>query len=84
MLNPYGIDQAIRVIGNNAEDASVGIFDAQGRLLRNLTATGRRDGEAVFSWDGRTALGQEVPAAALFVRAESNGCAVTRRIVLMR
>lgn len=84
MQNPYGIDQPIRVMGHRAEEVSVGIFDAQGRLLRNLVATSRRDGEAVFSWDGRTARGQEVPVSALFVRAEGGGCATTRMIILMR
>jgi hypothetical protein len=82
--NPYGLDHAIRVTGDGAEDASVGIFDAQGRLLRNLVATSRSDGEAVFSWDGRTSRGQEVPVSAVFVRAESGGRTVTRMVVLFR
>jgi len=82
--SPYGIDQTIRVTGDGAEEASVGIFDAQGRLLRNLVATSRRDGEAEFCWDGRTARGREIPASALFVRAESGGSSITRMVVLMK
>ena len=82
--SPYGIHQTIRVTGDRAEEASVGIFDAQGRLLRNLVATSRRDGEADFRWDGRTACGREVPASALFVRVEGGGSSITRMVVLMR
>jgi len=81
--SPYGIGQIIRVMGDRAAEASVGIFDAQGRLLRSLVATTRRDGEADFRWDGRTARGIEVPASALFVRAEGGGGSITRMIVLM-
>lgn len=82
--SPYGIEQAIQVMGDGAEQASVGIFDAQGRLLRNLAATSRREGEAVFCWDGWTACGQRVPASALFVRAEGGGRTITRMFVLLR
>ena len=82
--SPYAIDQLIRVAGDRAENASVGIFDAQGRLLRSLVATRRGDGEAEFRWDGRTARGIEVPASALFVRAQSDAGGVTRMIVLMK
>lgn len=82
--SPYGIDQMIRVTGDRAEEAMVGIFDAQGRLLRNLVATSRRDGEADFRWDGRTAQGREVPTSALFVRAEGGSGTVTRMVVLIR
>ncbi len=82
--SPYGIGQMIRVTGDRAEVASVGIFDAQGRLLRSLVAISRGDGEADFRWDGRTARGIEVPASALFVRAEGGGGSITRMIVLTR
>ncbi len=82
--SPYGIGQRIRVTGDRAEEASVGIFDAQGRLLRSLVGTTRGNGEADFRWDGRTARGIEVPASALFVRAEGGGSSITRMVVLMR
>ncbi len=82
--NPYGIDQAIQVTGDGAEEASVSIFDAQGRLLRNLTANGRGGGEATFSWDGRTAHGLDVPASALFLKVQDGRSAMTRMIVFLR
>ena len=82
--SPYGIGQTIRVTGDGAEEASVGIFDAQGRLLRSLTAIDRRAGEASFRWDGRTAHGAVVPASALFVRADGGGSCLTRMLVLLR
>ncbi|MFC1572156.1 hypothetical protein ACFL6M_01030 [Candidatus Eisenbacteria bacterium] len=82
--SPYGIDQPIRVMGDSAEEASVGIFDAQGRLLRNLVASSRRDGEAIFCWDGWTACGQRASASALFVHAHGGGGTITRMVVLLR
>jgi hypothetical protein len=84
MPSPFGTGQAIRVVGDGAEDASVGIFDAQGRLLRSLIATGRREGEAVFHWDGRTTNGREAPLSVLYVRAVGAGDAATRMVVLVR
>lgn len=72
------------MLGDIAEDISVGIFNAQGRLLRNLAATSHRDGEAVFSWDGQTSHGQKVSASTLFVRVEDSSGSVTRKIVLLR
>ncbi|MBD3237847.1 MAG: hypothetical protein GF330_14180 [Candidatus Eisenbacteria bacterium] len=68
--SPYGVGQTIRVTGHRAAEASVGIFDAQGRLLRSLAATRRHEGEVDFRWDGSTADGQMAPASALFVRAQ--------------
>lgn len=82
--SPYGIGQTIRVTGDGAGEASVGIFDAQGRLLRTLNAVNRRAGEALFRWDGRTAHGTVVSASALFVRADGGGSRVTRMVVLLR
>ena len=81
--SPYGIGQTIRVTGDGAGEASAGIFDTQGRQLRNLVALSRGSEEARFSWDGRTAQGLEVPASALFVRVASGGSAVTRMFVLL-
>lgn len=82
--SPFRTGQLIRVTGDGAREASVGIFDAQGRVLRSFVAATGRNGEVDFRWDGRTACGIEVPASVLFVRAEAAGGCITRKFVLMR
>lgn len=59
--SPYLLGQTILVTGEGAGEASAGIFDAQGRLLRQLVAPSREADETHFTWDGRTGRGRTCP-----------------------
>ena len=51
-----------------AASPQLGIFDSAGRLLRRLSLGSGRNGEPVFSWDGRDPRGVAEPSGVYFAR----------------
>ncbi len=78
-LTQFGIQTA------QEGELTLEIFDAAGRLVRTL-ASGETitAGSRTFAWDGVSASGAASPSGNYFVRAEVNGEARTRRLVLIR
>ena len=60
---------------------AVSIFDASGRLIRTLPASGVERGASSVVWDGRNDLGRDQPAGIYIVRS-SNGDAVLPTVVV--
>lgn len=56
---------------NTAEPIELAIFDAAGRLTRNLAPEGMTPGPQAIVWDGRNAAGKRVPAAVYFARLKA-------------
>ncbi|MEZ5065968.1 MAG: T9SS type A sorting domain-containing protein [bacterium] len=66
-----------------AEGASavLSVFDVHGRLVRRWTEVGP---DRVIDWDGRTALGEVVPAGVYFVRADDGAQQSVAKLVRLR
>jgi hypothetical protein len=63
---------------------SLAVFDQQGRRVRTLLAGALPAGEHPFVWDGRDDGGRPVASALYFVRLETAGRAISRRLVVVR
>jgi hypothetical protein len=67
-----------------AADATILIFDAQGRQVRELF-TGRLEaGVHVMTWDGKDDRGNPLPSGSYLYRLESGRTVVTRKLTLAR
>lgn len=65
--------------GAKGRNATLGIYDLQGRHLQTLRST-----TGLFRWDGKDALGRDLPAGAYFYVAESGGRRVSGKILRIR
>lgn len=79
--NPFHATTQIRFeLAVGLKSARIGIYDAAGRLVRDLEPT--RDRECI--WDACDQAGGTVGAGVYFVRLAVEGCAATERVILMR
>jgi hypothetical protein len=65
-------------------DASLGVFDAGGRLVRTLGARSGAEGMQRSYWDGRDAAGRPVPAGAYSVRLSSDEGNASCTVIILR
>jgi hypothetical protein len=82
--NPFNPMTTVRFTIAKAGPASLGVYDAQGRLLRSLLAGDLAAGEQAVSWNGRDALGRPVASGIYFIRLHTNGQELTRKVVLAK
>jgi hypothetical protein len=82
--NPSRGDVALRFGLARAGGASVDVFDAAGRRVRELARGEFAAGEHLVHWDGRDAEGGVSPAGIYFVRMQTAGFRAERRFVRMR
>jgi flagellar hook assembly protein FlgD len=60
------------------------VFDQPGRRVRTLADAELPSGEHAIAWDGRDEGGRPVASALYFVRLETDGLALTRRLAVVR
>lgn len=83
--NPFAAPAtSIPVQLREAADATIVIFDAQGRRVRELFSGRLEAGLHVMSWDGRDDQGFELPSGHYLYRLESGRTVVTRKLTLAR
>lgn len=75
------LTRPIRAPGS--EGGRLSVYDAAGRLVRNLAAA-RSPGISLVEWDGTTDRGAPLPSGVYFVRLETSAGALTRSVVLLR
>jgi flagellar hook assembly protein FlgD len=63
---------------------SLRLFDARGRLVRDLATGDLRAGRHDIRWDGRDQAGRNVAAGIYLARLESTVGQATTRLVLVR
>ena len=64
--------------------ATLRLFDARGRLVREIFRDERIDGRRVVTWEGTDGAGREVPAGVYFARLETSAGPRVQRLVKMR
>jgi hypothetical protein len=82
--NPFSDATTLRLRLANPGRARLKIFDARGRLIRQLSDREFPGGFSEIPWDGRDSTGGRVVAGVYFVRLEVGRQIQTRRIVLVR
>ena len=63
---------------------TIEVMDVQGRLIRRWPWAERNPGDHPFTWDGRTASGEEAPTGLYLVRARHAGRTAVARLVRLR
>jgi hypothetical protein len=82
--NPARTPVALRFGLPREARARLAVFDAQGRRVRAVLDAWCKPGEATTSWDGRDDSGAAVGSGLYFVRLETEGRTLVRRLVAMR
>lgn len=82
--NPATGAVSIRYVTPTAAHVRLGVYDASGRLVRNLVDVHRPGGEHTLIWDGKDRFGNHPASGIYFVRLESAGRARATKIVLVR
>ncbi|MGD8396200.1 MAG: FG-GAP-like repeat-containing protein, partial [Candidatus Eiseniibacteriota bacterium] len=70
--------------GGRPRAVALAVYDPLGRLVRRLHAGPMAGGRHVLEWDGRTAAGQGVASGIYFLRLESEGLTLTRKLTVLR
>jgi hypothetical protein len=65
-------------------EVRIAVYDARGRCVRRLMNGLVGPGEHTVSWDGRDNKGQQVTSGVFFLRMESGGQGLTRKVVVAR
>jgi len=81
--NPARGSQTIELRIEEPGTHTVGLFDAQGRLVQNFRLTDRRSGSHSFDWNGRTASGQTA-AGVYYLRPATESTSQGVKIVRLR
>jgi flagellar hook assembly protein FlgD len=84
--NPTRAGASIRLVtpGAGPRDARVTVYDLRGALVATPLDGPAGPGATVVTWDGRDAQGRDVPSGVYFVRAESAGEIVARKVLVLR
>jgi hypothetical protein len=83
--NPFAAPAtAIPIYLPEPTDATLDIFDAQGRLVRHLFSGRMEAGVTTLTWDGRDDRGDPLPSGSYVSRFESRGTTLTRKLTLAR
>ena len=82
--NPARVDTRFALLLPAAQHVTVEIYDASGRMLRQLVRGVVPAGETVLFWDLKDSAGRDVPAGLYFARAWSDNLDTRRRLVVVR
>jgi hypothetical protein len=83
--NPFNPETTIRFsIPAPGQKVTLRIFDLMGREVTRLLEDEPVIGAAAVRWDGRSAIGSEMPSAVYFYRLDAGEKSFTRKLVLVR
>jgi predicted outer membrane repeat protein len=82
--NPFEGSTKIEYCLSAPTCASLAIYDAQGRRVRNLGERLQERGAHLACWDGRSDSGEPVQPGVYFCRIEAGGTTQTRKVILAR
>jgi hypothetical protein len=84
--NPFGSFTTVTysVPGGSDSRVSLKIYDARGRLVRELVDCSQPAGAYHVAWDGADGNGERVASGIYFCRLHTSGGSICRRVVLLR
>jgi hypothetical protein len=82
--NPFYESTRIVFYVPRKSPVSVAVFDVRGRRVRTLVASTHEAGRHETTWLGRDDQGRELGSGVYFVRYETNGRVITRRVLRVR
>ena len=83
--NPFsGSTTLTCILPDEGDTLSISIYDAAGRLVRDLVEAERHAGVTSAAWNGTDAMGRHVAAGVYFCVVEAAGHRDTARLVLVR
>jgi len=84
VLGAGGGSARLQVTTSDGGAADLRIFDARGRLVRDLFRGRLEPGAQVLTWDGGDGAGRPAASGVYFARGQVNGRALLGRMVLVR
>jgi len=82
--NPFNPRVTVRWTQPQAGPATLAVYDARGRRVRDLVDAERPAGTAAVTWDGRDASGRALPSGLYLLRLRTGAGGVTRAVSLIR
>ena len=82
--NPFNPSTTLTYTLPARTEVSVTVYDAAGRVVRELSRKVETAGEHAISWDGRDSAGSTVSSGVYHIRVEAAGQAGTQKIVLLK
>lgn len=82
--NPSRGATSIRFALPSETEASLKVYDVQGRLVRNLGSARFSAGSHALQWDGRDESGTPVSTGIHFIRVEAGGTSVVQKVIIIR
>jgi len=82
--NPFNGTATIILSGVEGGDARIGIYDIQGRLIKELMARISQGGDKKAVWDARDNSGRRVSSGIYFVRVETPQTVKVKKLLYLR
>ena len=82
--NPFSSQTSVGFTLSGQSDVNVGVFDVNGRLVRNLVRGSLVGGPHTLHWNGRDDAGRTVNAGVYYLRMTSAAARQSRAVILMR
>jgi hypothetical protein len=82
--NPFNPSTTLTYSLPSQTEVSVTVYDAAGRVVRELSRKIETAGEHAISWDGRDSAGATMSSGVYHIRVEAAGQAGTQKIVLLK
>ncbi|MQY70975.1 T9SS type A sorting domain-containing protein, partial [bacterium] len=82
--NPFAEQTSIRYSLPKASDVHIAVYDPLGRKVRTLLDSPQSPGAHTLTWDGKDDAGEPLSAGVYFLRFQSESCAQTARLVMVR
>lgn len=82
--SPFSPSRPLRVSVPTAGPLTLDVYDATGRLVRSLAASGQPSAVGFAAWDGSDSRGRLLPAGIYFVQATTSTSRATAKVLLAR
>ena len=82
--NPFNPSTKIRFFLKNDAEASLTIYDANGKLILNLFEGFQSAGSKSFTWNGTNQSGQKVTTGIYIYRLDVNGVAYNKKMIFIK
>ena len=66
-----------------ATEVGLSVYDACGRLVKNLVSTREESGSRVILWDGKDSTGRKVPSGVYFCRLQAGSLTDIEKMILL-